>query len=91
MFKTEFVFNNDVFKTKFVSDNDVFNIEFVGGGIHDTATTYKGEHTVTPSRKAKVLETANKVLSENITIVAIPYSEVSNLGGGKTFYIAKEN
>ena len=52
---------------------------------------YVGEYTVTPSRQIKVLETANKVLSENITVLAIPYSEASNNSGGTTFYIAKEN
>lgn len=56
-----------------------------------TGDSYKGEYTVTPSRETKVLQTANKVLSDNVTIVAIPYAEVSNLSGGITFYIAKEN
>lgn len=56
-----------------------------------TGESYEGEYTVTPSRTAKVLQTANKVLSDNVTIVAIPYGEVSNLSGGTTFYIAKEN
>lgn len=56
-----------------------------------TGESYKGEYTVTPGREAKVLETANKVLNDNVTVFAIPYDEVSNLGGGTTFYIAKEN
>lgn len=56
----------------------------------NSAEDYVGEYTITPSRETKILETANKILTENVTVVAIPYSEVSNLSGGKTFYIAKE-
>lgn len=51
---------------------------------------YDGEYTVTPSRKTKTLETTNKVLSENIIVAEISYSEVSNNSGGTTYYIAKE-
>ena len=57
------------------------------GGSYDS---YKGEYNVVPARREQVLETQNKLLKENITIIEIPYSEVSNLGGGNTFYIARE-
>lgn len=50
---------------------------------------YTGEYEIVPSRKEQTLDTQNKLLKENITVVEIPYSEVSNLGGGKTFYIAR--
>lgn len=56
-----------------------------------TGEPYEGEYTVAPSRDGKVLETANKVMNDNVTVLAIPYSEVSNLVGGTTYYIAKEN
>lgn len=52
---------------------------------------YDGEYVVTPTRSQQTLETANKTLTSDITVQAIPYSEVGNLGGGYTFYIAKEN
>ena len=55
-----------------------------------TGDTYEGEYIVTPSREAKTLATANKVMGDNVTVLAIPYSETSNLAGGCTFYIAKE-
>ena len=55
-----------------------------------SAEEYVGEYVVTPSRKTQIIETQNKLLKENITIVEIPYAEVSNLGGGNTFYIARE-
>lgn len=58
----------------------------VGGG----ASFYTGEYEVTPTRQDQVLETSNKILREDVTIVEIPYSEVSNLSGGTTYYIARE-
>ena len=57
------------------------------GGSFDS---YKGEYEVVPARREQVLETQNKLLKENITIVEIPYAEVSNISGGNTFYIARE-
>ena len=56
------------------------------GGSYDG---YKGEYEVVPARREQVLETQNKLLKQNITVIEIPYSSVSNLGGGKTFYIAR--
>ena len=56
-----------------------------------TGESYTGEYTVLPSRETKTLETANKVMTNNVTVLAIPYSEASNNSGGTTFYIAKEN
>lgn len=58
--------------------------------IGGSASRYDGEYEVVPSRQNQVLETENKLLKENITVIEIPYAEVSNLGGGTTFYIARE-
>ena len=51
---------------------------------------YEGTYNISPSRQTQILETANKVLSDNVTIAEIAYSEVSNNSGGTTYYIAKE-
>ena len=51
---------------------------------------YNDEYIVTPSRQAKVLKTANKLLSDDVTIAEISYSETGNNSGGTTYYIAKE-
>lgn len=51
---------------------------------------YEGEYNISPSRQTQILETTNKVLSDNVTIAEIAYSEVSNNSGGTTYYIAKE-
>lgn len=92
IFETKFSYTSEKFDTWFEAVNKSFSTEFgnfvnIGQGF----PKYVGEYTVTPSREIKVLETANKVLTENVTIVAIPYSQVSNVSGGKTYHIAKEN
>lgn len=55
---------------------------YVGGNL------YEGDYEVIPSAKQKqVLETAQKIMSKNVTVHKIPYSQTSNLSGGDTVYI----
>jgi hypothetical protein len=56
-----------------------------GGGAEE----YEGDYSVTPTVDGQTLMTANKYMSDDLTIEAIPTFEVSNDSGGKTFYIAK--
>lgn len=52
---------------------------------------YTGEYDVTPRAFGpQILETANKVMKENVTIAEVPYWETSNESNGTTAYIAKE-
>lgn len=51
---------------------------------------YDGDYEVTPSRGEQILQTAYKVMSDDVTIKEIPYSETTNLAGGTTCYIGKE-
>ncbi len=48
---------------------------------------FDGEYNVTPAVDEQKLETAKKVMRENLTVLAIPYAEVSNLANGKTVTI----
>lgn len=77
--------------TGVVSDNGNLNgVISIGGSDANVAYPfYKGEYEVTPTRYNQTLDTSNKILTKDITVIEIPYSEVSNLGGGKTFYIAR--
>lgn len=45
---------------------------------------YEGKYIVTPSGEIQVLETSQKKMLDDVTILAIPYSETINLAGGKT-------
>ena len=52
---------------------------------------YKGEYVVTPKREqGTTLETADKLMKDNVTVKEIPYFVTSNLAGGNTCYIGKE-
>ena len=50
---------------------------------------YTGTTTVTPRVSEQILETANKTLLEDITVLEVPYYETSNVNG-MTVYIASE-
>lgn len=78
--------------TGVVSDGGNLNgIISIGGSDTNVAYPfYKGEYEVTPTRQNQSLDTSNKILTKDITIVEIPYAEVSNTSGGNTFYIARE-
>lgn len=59
-----------------------------GGG---KLPTYDGEYTVTPKPfLEQVLATKNKSLVDDVTVLEIPYSEVSNPSGGITCNIGYE-
>lgn len=49
--------------------------------------TYKGEYEVVPRVNKQVLETKNKTMTDDVTVLEIPYSEVDNLSGGQTITI----
>ena len=45
---------------------------------------YTGEYEIRPLVEPQTLETKDKVMMENMTILEIPYAEVSNTSGGIT-------
>lgn len=52
---------------------------------------YEGEYTVTPKTYEQVvLQTANKLLSQNVNVLKIPQYEVSNAAGGLTLIMGDE-
>lgn len=48
------------------------------------AEEYKGSYEVTPSAREQVLETAEKVMRNDVTIKEIPYKETPNSSGRGT-------
>ena len=48
---------------------------------------YHGDYTVTPQVEEQVMKTKNKTMTDNVTVLKIPYSEVDNLSGGQTITI----
>lgn len=74
------------------------------GAVHDTSdklsgelsicdiyAQYDGQYEVTPSvYEQQELETANKVLKENIKVLEVPFYATSNDANGVTAYIGKD-
>ena len=56
----------------------------------DASPPYTGPYTVTPKVEAQTLETARKIMTDDVNIKAIPFFETSNNAGGETVYIAME-
>lgn len=52
-------------------------------------SSYEGDYIVTPRIHAQTLNTKNKLMKDNVSVLAIPYYETSNLSG-KTVYIGGE-
>lgn len=62
-----------------------FDETIIGG---DALPWYEGAYVVTPKVGEQTLETRNKSMRNDVTVEAIPYSEVSNPSGGLTANIA---
>lgn len=48
---------------------------------------YTGSYEVTPRANEQTLATANKIMSNDVTVKEIPYAEVANPAGGTTVII----
>lgn len=79
--------------------------ESIGGSISGESTltgtlsvatgqdyeVYDGDYKVTPMvEEEQILETARKLLADDIVVAKVPYFETSNDSNGKTAYIGKE-
>ena len=70
------------------SEELLLDLDMSGGG--EKYKEYTGEYTVIPSLSEQTLETKQKLMKENLTVMEIPYFETSNNSGGTTVYIGKE-
>ena len=66
-------------------------LEFGFGGeivpVYADVDPYTGNYEVIPKTTAQILETAQKLMTDDLTVKAIPYYEVSNNQGGLTVVI----
>ena len=72
-----------------VNDN-IIEFEVEEGIGTGTLPPYEGEYIVTPRKVEQVLETNDKRMTDDVTVEAISYIEVGNLGGGTTATIGFE-
>ena len=72
-----------------VSDLSIEATIQVEGVIEGGASPpYEGEYEITPKIDEQVFETKDKRMTQDLKILSIPYSEVSNPEGGLTVNIA---
>ena len=56
--------------------------------VGEQVETYDGEYIVTPKvDETQTLQTQNKKMVQDVTVLEIPYAEVSNAAGGETVTI----
>ena len=85
------------FKPVFTENEKRFDLRFhekraevqVGFGEVQTVTKlvgdpYNGDYTVRPLVEPQTLETKHKIMTDDLTILEIPYAEVTNTSGGMT-------
>lgn len=81
-FRVDFQENDRSFDVDFGEIQQV--TKYVGG------EKYEGEYVVTPKVEAQTMRTKDKVLTDDVTVKAIPFFNVSNNSGGSTAYIGSE-
>ena len=71
------------------ADSPAMAVE-LGRPVYMGGEPYEGPYDVTPKVTAQTLQTAQKLMREDVSVRAIPYFDVSNPAGGNTIYIANE-
>lgn len=61
------------------------------GSDSNNVERYTGDYQVTPTASGKTLETNQKLMVDDVTIQAIPFSSVENCSGGQTITIGEAN
>lgn len=82
----DLTFDFDVVCETIPLDMTVMETKGLGGKL----PYYDGDYTVTPRKVEQVLATKNKSMYGNVTVLEIPYAEVTNPSGGLTATIGIE-
>lgn len=92
-FEVKFLQNGRSFFTDLHTDSQKIDTEFSEFqeiSVIDEIEAYDGPYVVTPAIDSQVLSTAQKRMTENMTVKAIPYFQTSNPQMGETVYIGSE-
>lgn len=80
-----------ILDVQFEKKNVTFDSQFEGVvKVREDVSPYEGDYEVTPKVNEQVLPTAQKFMTNDVTINGIPIYRVTNNSGGTTIYIAKE-
>lgn len=88
--KVNFSMREAIIRADFNELNSKFEADFgqVYRFVSDEVPVYDGSYSLAPSVNEQIIETANKMMTDNLKVEKIPYSEVSNNFGGFTVTIA---
>lgn len=92
-FEVKFLQNGRSFFTDLHTDSQKIDTEFSEFqeiSVIDEIEAYDGPYVVTPAIDSQVLSTAQKRMTDNMTVKAIPYFRTSNPQMGETVYIGSE-
>lgn len=92
-FEVKFLQNGRSFFTDLHTDSQKIDTEFSEFqeiSVIDEIEAYDGPYVVTPAIDPQVLSTAQKRMTDNMTVKAIPYFQTSNPQMGETVYIGSE-
>lgn len=92
-FEVKFFQNGRSFFTDLHTDSQKIDTEFSEFqeiSVIDEIEAYDGPYVVTPAIDSQVLSTAQKRMTDNMTVKAIPYFQTSNPQMGETVYIGSE-
>lgn len=89
MFRVRFI-DNDTFRICLNAQED-FKVCFGEVVVVADVDYYEGPYEVTPKAwQGTVLETKDKAMTDDVTVLEIPYYETGNVYNGLTVYIANE-
>lgn len=89
-FVTIFNAGNVGFACDFSYDNAAFLTNFGSVTGYVSGETYQGDYTVTPTVDGIMLDTKGLIMTDDVTVKAIPYYQVTNPADGDTVYIGNE-
>ncbi len=92
-FSADFKESDKKFPVRFNNSENNFGVVFKNiqiATVRPDVEIYEGEYTVTPKVEAQTVPTAQKYMTEDMKVKAIPFYDVSNAFGGNTIYIGNE-
>lgn len=84
----KFAHTTKTIDTKFTESDQTLGVAFSGlQAIGEKKEYYTGDYEITPKVNAQILPTADKVLTDDLTVKAIPIYKVANTQNGITVTI----
>lgn len=91
--EAKFISSTVSLDTDFTQSNVSLDAEFADFQkvtLREDVEPYMGEYKITPKVDAQIIPTAQKYMTDDVHVKAIPYFETSNNFDGETVYIGSE-